>query len=199
MIKVVVLGDQGVGKSTLIAKHCPPVCVPDASTCTIGNKTFALIDSKGADRFRTLTNTFYRAARGTILIYDVTEKESFEHVPMWMSEVRLHTHKMMPVVLVANKCDLITKAKRVVTKEQGQALALAMEVPYIETDATRGLTEALEALVEKMPAVARTASSSLITKGLRPGSTFKIGSLKKKRKKKGVSLLKCFRFTKRSS
>ena len=179
MIKVVVLGDQGVGKSTLIANHCPPLFGSEASTvarCGSINKSFVLVDSRGVDRFRTLTNTFYRAARGILLVYDVTEKETFEHIPMWMAEVRLHTHKMMPVVLVANKCDA---PNRVVGKDKGAALAVAMEVPYIETDKNRGLTEALEALVEKMPAVARTPAGG--ARKLPPGTRFRI------KKKKGTT------------
>lgn len=159
-INVVVVGDTNVGKSSLINTHCPPITgVHDASIAVVSGIAFVLCDTFGAQRFRTLTSGFYRHARGVLIVYDVSDRESYEHVPHWMSEVRLRTHASMPVVVVANKCD-VPPPKRVVSSAEAQSLCAEMEVGYTETsahlysaqaDVGGALTHALRLLMDRIP------------------------------------------------
>lgn len=161
-IKVVVVGDSNVGKSSLINTHCPPITgVEDASIVNVGGVSFVLCDTFGAQRFRTLTSGFYKYARGVLIVFDVTDRETFSHVSQWMSEVRLRTHAAMPVVVVANKCDA-TAENRKVSRDEASRLCLDMEVGYAETsallysasaqaDGGGALAQALRLLLDRIP------------------------------------------------
>ena len=90
-------------------------------------------DTAGQERFRTITASYYRGSNGIILVYDVTDRESFDHINYWMKEIdRLATPDVCRL-LVGNKIDL--EDKRVVTHEEGQALANQYGVAFIETSA----------------------------------------------------------------
>ncbi len=89
-------------------------------------------DTAGQERFRTITSAYYRGADGIIVVYDVTHKESFEHVREWLQEVEKYANESTVKLLVGNKSD---RQDRVVTTEEGQALADELGVPFIETSA----------------------------------------------------------------
>jgi len=89
-------------------------------------------DTAGQERFRTITSAYYRGADGIIVVYDVTHKESFEHVREWLQEVEKYANDSTVKLLVGNKSD---RQDRVVTTEEGQALADELGVPFIETSA----------------------------------------------------------------
>merc|ERR1711879_884123 len=79
-------------------------------------------DTAGQERFRTLTSAYYRGAQGVILVYDVTDRSSFEHVSEWLKEVDIFTTKENVVkVLVGNKIDL--ESGRMVSREEGREFA----------------------------------------------------------------------------
>jgi small GTP-binding protein len=204
-IKVVVVGDSSVGKSSLINTHCPPITgVEDASIARVCGVAFVLCDTFGAQRFRTLTSGFYKHARGVLIVFDVTDAESYQHVPQWMSEVRLRTHASMPVVVVANKCDL-PATKRVVSRDGAMKLCADMEVGYTETsallysaqaDAGGALTHALRLLLDRMPQTPAMTEAAKLSDdkkrrrhrslAMHPGQKFKLppiadGTTKKKK------------------
>ena len=89
-------------------------------------------DTAGQDRFRTITSAYYRGADGIIVVYDVTHRESYEHVRDWLKEVEKYANDNTVKLLVGNKSD---RRDRVVTPEEGQALAAELGVPFIETSA----------------------------------------------------------------
>ena len=89
-------------------------------------------DTAGQERFRTITSAYYRGADGIIVVYDVTHKESFEHVREWLQEVEKYANESTVKLLVGNKSD---RQDRVVSTEEGQALADELGVPFIETSA----------------------------------------------------------------
>ena len=78
-------------------------------------------DTAGQDRYRAITNTYYRHAIGVMLVYDISNKESFENLERWLVELRDHADEKIEVVLVGNKSDL--ESQRQVSTAEGQKLA----------------------------------------------------------------------------
>ena len=90
-------------------------------------------DTAGQERFRTITSSYYRGAHGIMVVYDVTDRESFDNVRHWLEEIDTNSGPNVERLLVGNKCDLA--AKRMVTHDQGQEFADSIGVRFIETSA----------------------------------------------------------------
>jgi Ras-related protein Rab-1A len=88
-------------------------------------------DTAGQEKFRTITSSYYRGAHGVIVVYDVTNRESFNNVKNWMGEISRYASENVNKLLVGNKCD----SKRVVSTEEGAELAQSLGIPYMETSA----------------------------------------------------------------
>jgi Ras-related protein Rab-1A len=104
-------------------------------TVKIEKKTVKLQiwDTAGQERFRTITSAYYRGADGIIMVFDVTNNDSFDHVNDWLKEVNRYAAEGTVKLLVGNKCD--RTADRVVTEEQAKEFASELGIPYIETSA----------------------------------------------------------------
>ncbi|XP_020594482.1 ras-related protein RIC1-like, partial [Phalaenopsis equestris] len=90
-------------------------------------------DTAGQERFRTITSSYYRGAHGIIVVYDVTDQESFNNVKQWLNEIDRYATDSVNKLLVGNKCDLTDE--RVVAYEAGKALADEVGIPFLETSA----------------------------------------------------------------
>lgn len=143
-IKLLVLGDSAVGKSSLLMRFCESKF--DASfVITIGvdfkNKVVSrwnrkvrlqVWDTAGQERFRTITPAYYRTAQGVILTYDLTDEKSFDNVKYWLKNLNEYNNDAVKI-LVANKVD--RAAERVVKTETGQSLADEYSMLFFETSA----------------------------------------------------------------
>jgi len=162
-LKLLIIGESGVGKSSLLlrftddafdAEQAATIGVDfKVKTITInGDKVkLAIWDTAGQERFRTLTPSYYRGGQGAILVYDVTNRESFQKIDNWLNELETYsTNHDMIKMLVGNKCDMLDE--RVVTKEEGMKCARKHHMMFIEASAkTReGVACAYEELVEKI-------------------------------------------------
>lgn len=74
-------------------------------------------DTAGQERFKTITATYYKGSHGIILTYDITDRESFNNINSWLSEIKKHAGANVVKFLIGNKCDL--EEERVVSKEEG--------------------------------------------------------------------------------
>lgn len=154
LFKLLLIGDSGVGKSALLLRFCDKLFNSTYIT-TIGvdfkirtvNVNGSLVklqiwDTAGQEKFRTITSTYYRGAHGIMVVYDVTSKESFENVKMWVREIQNHAGANVVKCLVGTKLDLRTPelatAGTCVSTEEGQALATELQVPFIEASAKSG-------------------------------------------------------------
>ncbi|MES1919295.1 Ras- protein Rab-8B [Bonamia ostreae] len=145
LFKIVTIGDSAVGKSSVLIKFTEDIFDID-KTATIGVdfKTkniqidgkivkLQIWDTAGQERFRTITNTYYRDSDGIILMFDVTNRKTFENVQGWISNIKKNAPDYISVVLIGNKIDL--EEKRQVKTSEGKELAAEHNYPYIETSA----------------------------------------------------------------
>ncbi|XP_005993187.1 ras-related protein Rab-39B-like [Latimeria chalumnae] len=145
--RIILLGDSTVGKSSLLRRfsegqftdNCDPTVGVDFYAKTLeveaGMKIkLQLWDTAGQERFRSITKSYYRNSVGGLLVFDLTNRKSFEHVKDWFQEVTEHMkpYKLI-LVLIGHKSDLT--ALRKVSQDEGETLASALGVQYIETSA----------------------------------------------------------------
>ncbi|CAE8632236.1 unnamed protein product, partial [Polarella glacialis] len=93
-------------------------------------------DTAGQDRFRSIIRSYYRGAAGALLVYDITRRDSFEHVLQWLQEARSNADPELCITLVGNKCDKV--ADRQVSYEEGHAFAHRYGLYFLETSAVTG-------------------------------------------------------------
>ncbi|EOD09575.1 Rab18, rab family GTPase [Emiliania huxleyi CCMP1516] len=162
IFKILLIGDAGVGKSSILLRftddafeeHLASTIGVDFKVKTVHmrGKTLKLTiwDTAGQERFRTLTSSYYRGCHGIILVFDVNDRPSFEHLRTWLDEFELYaTSAAAAKLLVGNKVDLDA---REVTVEEAQAFARQQATMYIETSAkTRsGILQAFDEIVQKV-------------------------------------------------
>ena len=90
-------------------------------------------DTAGEERFRTITTSYYKGAHAILIVFDITEKDSFEHVKNWVADIDKFAKQGVLRILVGNKCDL--EKQRNVSKEEANELAEKLGIKYIETSA----------------------------------------------------------------
>ena len=122
-IKLLMIGDSGVGKTCLLLRYANDSFSPTFIT-TIGidfkiknvdidgtRIKLQIWDTAGQERFRTITTSYFRGAQGILLVYDVTDRRSFESIRNWISQIQQHADVHVNKILVGNKCDM-TDAQR---------------------------------------------------------------------------------------
>lgn len=145
LFKLLVIGDSGVGKSSLLLRFADDTYT-ECFIATIGvdfkiqtieldGKTIKLQiwDTAGQERFRTITTSYYRGTHGIIVVYDVTDNDSFNNVKQWLHEIERYANEDVNKLLVGNKSDLT--AKRMVSTEQGKEFADSLGMAFLETSA----------------------------------------------------------------
>ena len=149
LFKLLLIGDSGVGKSCLLLRFADDTYT-ESYISTIGvdfkirtmeleGKTIKLQiwDTAGQERFRTITSSYYRGAHGIIIVYDVTDMESFNNVKTWLQEIDKYASDSVNKLLVGNKCDLVVK--KTVDTGVAKEFADSLNIPFLETSAVRTL------------------------------------------------------------
>merc|ERR1711968_358658 len=145
LFKLLLIGDSGVGKSCLLLRFADDTYA-ESYISTIGvdfkirtiqleSKTIKLQiwDTAGQERFRTITSSYYRGAHGIIVVYDITDSDSFANVKQWLEEIQRYACEGVNKLLVGNKCDLASK--RQVEKKTAEDFAGKLDIPFLETSA----------------------------------------------------------------
>ena len=142
-VKLLLVGDSGVGKTSLLFRFADHY-FQNQFISTIGvdfrsrivnhdgkNIKAQVWDTAGQDKFQSITSGYYRGAEGSIIVFDVTRRDTFDHIKYWKSEVDNKIISKIPMLLVGNKTDLVED--RVVSYEEANKLAKELQMPYLET------------------------------------------------------------------
>ena len=146
LFKVVMIGDSGVGKSNLLLRYTKSDFNLESKT-TIGvefatkkvsthdgkNVKAQIWDTAGQERYRAITSAYYRGAVGALLVYDITNMNTFKNIPQWLKTLKQQADSNIIILLVGNKTDL--RDKREVKKEEAAAYAAEHQLAFIETSA----------------------------------------------------------------
>ncbi|CAI0459400.1 unnamed protein product [Linum tenue] len=90
-------------------------------------------DTAGQESFRSITRSYYRGAAGALLVYDITRRETFNHLASWLEDARQHANSNMTIMLIGNKCDLAHR--RAVSAEEGEQFARENGLVFMEASA----------------------------------------------------------------
>jgi len=143
--KIIIVGDSGVGKTNLV-KRFTQNSFNLNSQATVGVEFFSnqyfindklfkveIWDTAGQERYKSITAAYYKGASGAIIVYDVTNKATFNNIERWYNEIKEFALKDIQIMLVGNKTDL--EEKRVISTEMSQDKAADLIVPVMETSA----------------------------------------------------------------
>ncbi|KAF9580276.1 Ras- protein Rab-10, partial [Lunasporangiospora selenospora] len=146
-IRIVLAGDSGVGKTSLIGQFLGIGFQADLFCPTVGANvekrrmnirgqdiSVQIIDTCGQERFRAIPPMHFREAAGVILVYDIRRPESFKNIYRWLWMVKDHAPEDASILLVGNKADL--ESERAVSTEEGETLANERQLRFLETSAT---------------------------------------------------------------
>ena len=186
LYKILLLGDTSVGKTCFLMRYTDNT-FQEIHISTIGLdyklKNVQLEDGKivkiqiwdtaGQDRFRSITKNYYKGAHGIILIYDVTDKKTYENVKAWIEQIREEVSDNVTIILVGNKIDDFEGRK--VKKEEGEKAAKEFGLSFFECSAKTG--ENIDLIFNEL--VKRTVEQ--FSKSDREGGE-KLNSKKKKKK-----------------
>jgi len=148
LFKFIVIGDANTGKSCLLHRFISSKFKDDSQhtigvefgskIVDIGGKTVKLQiwDTAGQDRFRAVTRSYYRGAAGALLVYDVTQRDSYNHISTWLNDARTMANADISLILVGNKTDLA--ADRQVTFLEASKFAQESGITFLETSALTG-------------------------------------------------------------
>jgi Ras-related protein Rab-1A len=160
LIKCLVIGDSGIGKSSLMLRFTDDVFNSQyistigvdfkIKTMSVKNKIFKfqIWDTAGQDRFRTITSSYYRGSNAILICYDVTERETFHNVSKWLEEAKIFSTTNPFLILCGTKSDLSDKRK--VSICEGKEYAKNNNMLFFETSAKNNLniTEIFESIAE---------------------------------------------------
>lgn len=149
--KVIAVGDSRVGKTSIINRFVHDE-FPYTVICNLGVDFDTRIlqvdgipikiqiwDTAGQERYNAVRASYYRGSKGILLVYDITQRSTYEHIDRWLKEIREHEYNHTEdavIILVGNKTDL--EQSRAVSTEEAQTFAEANNLLFIETSALSG-------------------------------------------------------------
>jgi len=147
LFKILLIGDSGVGKTSVILRFTKNIFKDEflnsigvdfkSKDLNIDGKKIKLQiwDTAGQERFRTITSSYYRGAHAIAVVFDVTNRQSYEHVQRWMSDINKYAKENVLKFLIGNKSDLVNDIK--VLYEEARALASQMNTTYFSLSAKK--------------------------------------------------------------
>jgi small GTP-binding protein len=147
--KILTIGESGVGKTCILLRYTDNKFIKHHLTTigidyktkdvNINNKSIKLKiwDTAGQERFRNITQQYYKGADGIVLVFDLTDRNSFEKVREWMKQIQSYTQKdSIAIVLLGNKCDAEDKA---VSIQEANEIANEFNLKFFETSAMNNI------------------------------------------------------------
>ena len=148
LLKFIIIGDAAVGKSNLLVRYTSGQFKEEyqltigvefgSNNVIIGDNTYRIQiwDTAGQENFRSITRSYYKNTACAIIVYEISNKKSFENISSWIEECKNTAPKSILMVLVGNKCDL--EDNREVTEEEGREFAEKNGMLFFETSAKTG-------------------------------------------------------------
>jgi Ras-related protein Rab-8A len=143
--KLILLGESGVGKTCMLSTFTEGIFSPNFITtigidyhmktveCSGKRIKLQIWDTAGQERFRTITPAYYRGVVGVLLVYDITDPDSFKKISKWLNSIAEHADPGVQKLLLGNKSDL--EDQRKVAVSEGQQLANSEKIGFLETSA----------------------------------------------------------------
>ena len=148
LFKLILVGDSYVGKTNILSKYIKNEFNQNTKS-TVGVEFGAKLlkiedkiikaqiwDTAGQERYKSITSAYYKGAKGAFIVYDITNRLTFESVDKWVQDLNLNSDKNITLLLIGNKKDLADK--RDVTKEEGEEKAKSFGLAFLETSALTG-------------------------------------------------------------
>lgn len=147
--KILTIGESGVGKTCILLRYTDNKFIKHHLTTigidyktkdvNINNQSIKLKiwDTAGQERFRNITQQYYKGADGIVLVFDLTDRNSFEKVREWMKQIQTYTQRdSIGIVLLGNKCDAENKA---VSVQEANEIASEFKMKFFETSAMNNI------------------------------------------------------------
>ena len=194
LYKYVIVGDSAVGKSCLLYQFThrrfnytheltvgvefgsKVICCEDTKIC------LQVWDTAGQERFKSVARAYYRRAAAALVVYDISNRRSFENAEQWLLQCRRYGASTQAVVLVGNKADLAHS--RQVSAAEGRAFAQKHQLFFVETSAKEafGVDEAFHLAAGELTRLLKTpAAAELLEEG-----GVKLGALHREKERPGV-------------
>ena len=162
IFKIVLIGDTSVGKTNILSKYLTDEFDPESKATVgveFGTKNFKIEnnivkvqiwDTAGQERYRSITNAYYKGAKGALLVYDITNKKSFDNLDKWISDLKTNGDEKISIVLLGNKSDL--ESQRVISTGEGKNKAELFKFAFMETSALNGsnIEKAFDELIKEV-------------------------------------------------
>ncbi|XP_075472448.1 ras-related protein Rab-3B [Ascaphus truei] len=149
MFKLLIIGNSSVGKTSFLFRYADDTFT-SAFVSTVGidfkvktvyrndkRVKLQIWDTAGQERYRTITTAYYRGAMGFILMYDITNEESYNAVQDWATQIKTYSWDNAQVILVGNKCDM--DDERVIALEKGKHLSDQLGFEFFEVSAKENI------------------------------------------------------------
>ena len=162
LFKLILIGDSSVGKSNILLKYLKNE-FDQNSRATVGvefgtknlminNKKIKIQiwDTAGQERYRSITSAYYKGAKGALIVYDITRKNTFDSIDKWIADLKLNGDKNICIVILGNKSDL--NEQREVDKELGMKKSEMFKTAFMETSALNGenITKAFDEIIQQI-------------------------------------------------
>ena len=162
IMKLILLGDSSVGKTNILTKYLKNFFDPD-SKATVGVEFASknveiegkkikvqIWDTAGEERYKSITSTYYKGAKGAFIVYDITRKITFDNIDKWIGDLKNNGDENIIIYLVGNKNDLIDN--REVDKNEAMNKAEKYNIAFMETSALSGdnIHKIFQDLIEKV-------------------------------------------------
>lgn len=143
--KIILIGDSKVGKTSILLRYCDDffndfhlatVAIDyKFKTIDINNMKIKMqiYDTAGQERFKSMSLNYYKGSDGTIIVFDLGDKQSFYNVINWANQIKNSVSSKAPKFLIGNKCD--DTENRVISREEAEKMAQDYELTYFETSA----------------------------------------------------------------
>ena len=162
MIKVILIGDSGVGKTNIMSKYLKNQFMENSKATVgveFGSKLFnhqghkikaQIWDTAGQEKYKAITGAYYKGSKGAFIVYDITRKDTFASIEKWVNDLKARSDPKLTIILIGNKNDL--DDKREVSKDQGEEKAKSFGCAFLETSAFSGdnLDKAFELMVKEI-------------------------------------------------